>query len=369
MESTIKRTRQKKTNRSGDTALKKYREWLNQPSSSSEEEEEEKGEQAVPDAPSNGSTSGGQDVKLEVSGTSVPPETRVTPDTTAGSDDTRLPMYRSRSTTVGQAKRSPKTPARGAAIKGTAGQQDQQTPSQRMMQAPRKLMNQMSFKSMLSPSPSPSPSSNNNDSNSSSKRPFRHHKTRSDATNDKSNRQLDSSEGGMGTLFGDAWIARPLATRRGNGGMERMAYDAPIYPISSRGSTLYEVSLDNKKYLDKEHEDETVKKRRSSVDWEYYQPDARCGWRIVGCASLACFVSLSTLLTYSVYQEYYMAANVQTATVRGHPPLKEADAATLVGVHVGSKDLQPTGRAASWHTVMLSALIGGLMSASAAGFS
>ncbi|KAJ1770159.1 hypothetical protein LPJ74_003446 [Coemansia sp. RSA 1843] len=296
------------------------------------------------------------------------------------------PTYRSKSTTIGRLtqSRSRNTTPRADAKEEVCNAEPvlsperQQSPSQRMLKTPRKLMHQMSFRSMMSPSPSLS----------SAWRPS-HQKTRSDATNNTTmrNKQPDGSEGrpdeqfqskttddqggggGMGTLFGDAWIARPPATLREE---ERVARDAPIYPISSRGSTLYEVDLDNsdKNDIDQPCAGMKRRRRRTSVEWEYHQPDSLYGWRVLGCAFVACLVSLSTLLSYSVYQEYYLAATVQTATPKGQlPPPLQGDAATLVDVHAGTDDLQPTGRVASWHVAVLSALIGGLMGASAAGFS
>ncbi|KAJ2548209.1 Golgi transport complex subunit 3 [Coemansia sp. RSA 1933] len=220
----------------------------------------------------------------------------------------------------------------------------------RKLQTPRNLMKQMSFRALMSPSPSGSRRSGGN-----------HQKTASDVTNDRSIGMAGSGDqgGGMGTLFGDAWIARPLATRQET---ELVPKDALIYPISSRGSTLYDVSLGDNPM------EKMEKVRRASVDWEYHRPDTRNGWFVVACAAIACLVAMSTLLTYSVYLEYYMAANMRTATWKGGPTLP-GDGTELVDVHLGTNALQPTGSQATWHSILLGVLIGALMSASTAGFS
>ncbi|KAJ2655141.1 hypothetical protein IWW48_005696 [Coemansia sp. RSA 1200] len=301
-------------------------------------------------------------------------------------------------------------PALAAAMSPT----ERQSPTARILHTPRKLMRQM-----LSPSPSPSPfpsspslydtsrpvrqnmNMNQIQSQSRSRSQSKHHrKSRSDISNMTrvaepaglySGRADELDARGMGSLFGDAWIARPqTATTRQKTrdeeaeGQQRIPHAAPIYSIPSRGSTLYDVSLENGKD-DKQQQQykENLEgrndiRRASAADvWEYYRPDSIQAWRVAVCALLATLVSLSTVLSYCVYQEYYLAANIETATLRRDEGLRMppnqagaavADGSVLVGVHAGTRDLLATGREPSQHVVVLAALVGALMCTSAAVF-
>ncbi|KAJ2761343.1 hypothetical protein H4S06_001256 [Coemansia sp. BCRC 34490] len=279
---------------------------------------------------------------------------------------------------------------------------ERQSPATRILHTPRKLMRQM-----LSPSPSPSPFPSSpslhgaSRQNTSQSQARHHRKSRSDTSNmtrvaepagPYSGRADELDARGMGSLFGDAWIARPqtATTRKGTreegaDDQQRAPHAAPIYSIPSRGSTLYDVSLENgnddkKQQQYKEGLEGRSDIRRASTGadvWEYYRPDSMQAWRVAVCALLAALVSLSTVLSYCVYQEYYLAANIETATLRQNegiqtPPSQggaaAADGSVLVGVHAGTRDLLATGRAPSRHVVVLAALVGALMCTSAAAF-
>ncbi|KAJ2522330.1 hypothetical protein H4217_000825 [Coemansia sp. RSA 1939] len=315
-----------------------------------------------------------------------------------------------------RAAQSSTTDANRPALASAVAPAERQSPATRILHTPRKLMRQM-----LSPSPSPSPfpsspslygasrpaRQNTNQTQSPSQSlslslsQARHHrKSRSHTSNMTrvaepaglySGRADELDARGMGSLFGDAWIARPqtATTRQGTreegaDDQQRVPHAAPIYSIPSRGSTLYDVSLENgnddRKQQYKEGLEGRSGIRRASTGadvWEYYRADSMQAWRVAVCALLATLVSLSTVLSYCVYQEYYLAANAETATLRQNEGLRmppsqggaaAADGSVLVGVHAGARDLLATGRAPSRHVVVLAALVGALMCTSAAAF-
>ncbi|KAJ2502210.1 hypothetical protein GGH96_001282 [Coemansia sp. RSA 1972] len=138
---------------------------------------------------------------------------------------------------------------------------------------PRKLM-QMSFRSILSPSP---------------QIPVAQREVRPRST---------SRQASLGTLFSDAWIAQPQRARR------------PSRVARSGHASMHDVPLDNAEppsgsSSDTANEKPRMDKRRSS-SWEFHQLDSTRGWWVVLWAFLACFVSLSTLINYPVYEAYYM---------------------------------------------------------------
>ncbi|KAJ2506807.1 hypothetical protein GGI11_006552, partial [Coemansia sp. RSA 2049] len=290
---------------------------------------------------------------------------------------------------------------------------ERQSPATRILHTPRKLMRQM-----LSPSPSPSPSPlpfpsspslcgasrparQNMNQMQSQSRARHHRRSRSDTSNMTrvgepaglyGGRADELDARGMGSLFGDAWIARPQTATTRQGTREEGADDqqrvpraAPVCSIPSRGSTLYDVSLENgsddkrqQQYKGSPEGRSDIRRASTGADvWEYYRPDSMQAWRVAVCALLAALASLSTVLSYCVYQEYYLAANAETATLRPNeglhmPPSQAgaaaADGSVLAGVHAGTSDLLATGREPSRHVVVLAALVGALMCASAAAF-
>ncbi|KAJ2662492.1 hypothetical protein IW148_002916 [Coemansia sp. RSA 1199] len=139
---------------------------------------------------------------------------------------------------------------------------------------PQKLK-QMSFRSILSPSPQMPVAQ-------------KAHRPRS-----------TSRQASLGTLFSDAWIAQPSRARRpshvaraGHASMHDVPLDGPDPPSGDSSDTM------NEKF--------TKEKRRSSANWEFHQLDSTRGWWVVIWAFLACFVSLSTLVNYPVYEAYYI---------------------------------------------------------------
>ncbi|KAJ2806806.1 hypothetical protein H4R20_001543 [Coemansia guatemalensis] len=198
----------------------------------------------------------------------------------------------------------------------------QMSPS-RILRGPRKLMTQMSFRSMLSsPSPHPQPAPPSESSNNNSQ---------SENNNRRSRRQSS-----MGTLFSDAWITRP-------GKVHKSA--KVIAPTDSR-QTLYDIPLDSERpqpfansadssdTIEEKpmwRDDEKPRRRRGSVDWDFHRVDSPHGWWVVAWAFLACSVSLSTLVNYPIYEAYY------TATARQADPASLTDPARgqdlFAGIH------------------------------------
>ncbi|KAJ2699531.1 hypothetical protein H4218_002594 [Coemansia sp. IMI 209128] len=171
----------------------------------------------------------------------------------------------------------------------------------KFMNTPRKLMNQMSFKSIMSPSPAPSPAQQ---APASAKRSDR--KPQDDLSAGGPGIREDRT--GMRALFGDAWIARPPATRQDD--IQRTGRTAPIYPIDDTHRTLYDVPLDE--VAAREAKPPAYFPPPPVLEWEYYRVDSRRGWWVVFCAFLACSISLSALLTYPVYESYYEFASPAT---------------------------------------------------------
>ncbi|KAJ2437979.1 hypothetical protein GGF42_008452, partial [Coemansia sp. RSA 2424] len=183
----------------------------------------------------------------------------------------------------------------------------------RFMSTPRKLMNQMSFRAMTSASPAPPPPPTRPQQQQQTTPPI---SAKSD--NRKPRRAMDDAPCiaddvtgdarlGMGALFGDAWIARPSAARQQHGDdVYKTARAAPIYPVDSAHRTLYDVPLDEAAAA-RETKPPAHFPPPPVLEWEYYRVDSRRGWWVILCAFLACFISLSTLLTYSVYESYYQS--------------------------------------------------------------
>ncbi|KAJ2826019.1 hypothetical protein FBU31_003556, partial [Coemansia sp. 'formosensis'] len=192
--------------------------------------------------------------------------------------------------------------------------------SSKFMNTPRKLMKQMSFRTMLAASPAPPPTQQASvNANRSERRP-RDAERSGNEPNDG-----DGGAPGMNALFGDAWITRPPATRQDE--LLRTARAAPIYPIDSAHRTLYDVPLDEAAAAaGREAKPPAYFPPPPLLEWEYHRVDSRRGWWVVFCAFLACSISLSTLLTYSVYESYYefssSATDSSTAEIddiyRGH---------------------------------------------------
>ncbi|KAJ2778197.1 hypothetical protein H4R18_004746 [Coemansia javaensis] len=172
------------------------------------------------------------------------------------------------------------------------------------MSAPRKLMHQMSLRAMLSPSPSPSPS--------------------------PSHRRQSS----MGTLFSDAWIARPTKTRR----KSSLHSTGQPLPLGAHAG-LRDIPLDGARTKTSHSGDssETVAEKpvpqpppeagAMAADWEFHRVDSPHGWWTVAWAFLLCFVSLSTLANYPIYEAYY----AQSA--------RPGDSGTLTDRNRGEDDL------------------------------
>ncbi|KAJ2133460.1 hypothetical protein GGF48_000144 [Coemansia sp. RSA 921] len=135
------------------------------------------------------------------------------------------------------------------------------------LQKPQKLM-QTSFRSMLSPSPQ-IPAAQ------------------------KAVRPRASRQASLGTLFSDAWIAQPQRTRQ------------PSRVARSGHASMHNVPLDEASDNSSDTMNEKPVERRTS-SWEFHQLDGARGWWVVLWAFLACFVSLSTLVTYPVYEAYYI---------------------------------------------------------------
>ncbi|KAJ2491371.1 hypothetical protein IWW37_002360 [Coemansia sp. RSA 2050] len=177
-------------------------------------------------------------------------------------------------------------------------------------------MNQMSFRTMLSPSPAPSPAQPAPANVGRSGRKPR-------ATDlPAGGPGIREDETGMRALFGDAWIARPPTTHHDD--IQRTGRVAPIYPIDDTHRTLYDVPLDEA--AARESKPPAYFPPPPILEWEYYRVDSRRGWWVVFCAFLACSISLSALLTYPVYESYYefssSATDSSTAEIddiyRGH---------------------------------------------------
>ncbi|KAJ2156122.1 hypothetical protein GGF46_005399 [Coemansia sp. RSA 552] len=207
------------------------------------------------------------------------------------------------------------------------------------LRTPRKLMHQMSFRSILSPSPHPSSS-------------------RSDKRKDPVEKPARRStrQASLGSLFSDAWIAQPPRIHKPLPKAARMDSRQTLYdiPLSTAGAaakprTLSESSSDtvNEKLGYTATTSNEKAQGGSAVDWEFHPVDGRRGWWVVGWSFLACFVSLSTLVNYPVYEAYY----IKTSTDEG----------TLVDTGRGDEDLDHGG-----HLSAYVVLIGTLMSGFAA---
>ncbi|KAJ2846348.1 Golgi transport complex subunit 3, partial [Coemansia brasiliensis] len=170
----------------------------------------------------------------------------------------------------------------------------------------------MSFRSILSPSPSPivsQPTANGSERLSQQHR--QGNKVRS-----------NSRQASLGNLFSDAWIAQPAKTRKPSGGKSQVAKAARV---NSRQQPMYDIPLDahletQAKPLPRQRafsdsSDSTIaaveanekhKRRGSSGNWEFHRLDSKRGWWVVLWAFMACFVSLSTLINYPIYEAYYI---------------------------------------------------------------
>ncbi|KAJ2078323.1 hypothetical protein H4R24_004562 [Coemansia sp. RSA 988] len=188
----------------------------------------------------------------------------------------------------------------------------------KILRGPRKLMTQMSFRSMLS-SPSPHP------------QPVPPPESKIQSENNRRSRRQSS----MGTLFSDAWVTRPEKARKPS---------RVIAPTDSR-QTLYDIPLENMRppFANSGESSDTVEekpmwrddekppKRRESVDWEFHHVDSRRGWWVVAWAFLACSVSLSTLINYPIYEAYYIATARQEDPISLTDPARGQD--SFAGMH------------------------------------
>ncbi|KAJ2359084.1 hypothetical protein IWW50_000085 [Coemansia erecta] len=224
------------------------------------------------------------------------------------------------------------TPGSSATSKPQQASQQPNGSTPKPLSAPRRIIHQMSFRSMLSPSPQPPPPTTTTtattttaDANIANSREPRDRKQRP---------RTNSRQSSLGTLFSDAWIAQPSRARRAS---SRVSKSGRV--VSGHG--MYDVPLDSAHSVQRprsdssdtvNNEDDEIKKRhayaanekRRSVDWEFHPVDGARGWWVVGWAFLACFVSLSTLINYPVYEAYYIN------TTRGG-----GDEATLADINRG----------------------------------
>ncbi|KAI9472532.1 major facilitator superfamily domain-containing protein [Coemansia mojavensis] len=155
---------------------------------------------------------------------------------------------------------------------------------------PRRIMQQMSFRSILSPSPMPvQPTAEKEAQRRGSKR--------------------SSRQASLGNLFSDAWIAQPAKTRRPSGPLAKAAHAQPMYdiPLDTRAlphqRTLSDLS--DKTVAASSETDEKYRMKKSE-SWEFHPLDSKRGWLVVWWAFVACFVSLSTLVNYPIYESYYI---------------------------------------------------------------
>ncbi|KAJ2744312.1 hypothetical protein GGI20_003069 [Coemansia sp. BCRC 34301] len=197
----------------------------------------------------------------------------------------------------------------------------------RLMATPRKLMNQMSFRTMLSASPAPP---------QQQQQQQQQQQPPASTKSDRKSRTAMDATLGVGALFGDAWIAQPSATRQQRGDeAKNTARAAPLYPIDAAHRTLYDVPLDEA--AAREAKPPAHFPPPPALEWEYYRADCRRGWWVVLCAFLACSVSLSTLLTYSVYESYYQsAADSSTAEINDIYHGQELGAVELLDYRVST---------------------------------
>ncbi|KAJ1882919.1 hypothetical protein LPJ71_010074, partial [Coemansia sp. S17] len=216
---------------SGDqsrSALEVYREWLNESSASSNSSGTSSGDElSPPQAPSS------------------PPLRRhsSTPTATPSGDSaeslpkpftpSQPPVQEHAQQQIHKLQTPPvRKHAHGSSVPPPSRSSEQaKSPSSggsKFMNTPRKLMNQMTFRSMLATSPAPAQQVNAS-------------KGGKPRDTDLPRSEPDTREdgaSGMRALFGDAWIARPPATRQDE--MQRTARAAPIYPIDAAHRTLYD---------------------------------------------------------------------------------------------------------------------------------
>ncbi|KAJ2709139.1 hypothetical protein H4R19_004403 [Coemansia spiralis] len=242
---------------------------------------------------------------------------------------------------------------------------EQQTKS---MSTSRKLMHQMPFRSMFaSPSPQPQPPSQP----PSQQPPKQQHLQMAEPSAEQTgggslhpgplqpdartrNRGRQSS---IDTLFSDAWIAQPTRTRRKSsvltthsGPLHEIPLDKLAPQVAAR-STKTTVSSDSSDTVREKHGGGggggALSKEERMADWEFHRIDSSRGWWVVGWAALACFVSLSTLINYPVYEAYY------ATTARAHDP------ATLDDPSRGEDAYSVGGRRVSTQVVLIGTLMSG----------
>ncbi|KAJ2448607.1 hypothetical protein EV183_005351 [Coemansia sp. RSA 2336] len=166
---------------------------------------------------------------------------------------------------------------------------------------PRRIMQQMSFRSILSPSPMPSQPAAREAQRRASKR--------------------SSRQASLGNLFSDAWIAQPAKARKPSGSLRAKAGHVaqPMYeiPLDSAEKhvphkrTLSELS--DKTIAASSEADEKLSREKGS--WEFHPLDSKRGWLVVWWAFVSCFVSLSTLVNYPIYESYYISTTRDTGTL------------------------------------------------------
>ncbi|KAJ2860148.1 hypothetical protein FB639_005671, partial [Coemansia asiatica] len=121
-----------------------------------------------------------------------------------------------------------------------------------------------------------------------------------------------SSDRGMDALYGSAWIAhRPTMVPTAGATEKPRFYDVPLNE-SDRKASVYSTDTFSSANTDKN-------KKRRSHNWEYHTRDSKTGWAIVFWAFLACFVSLSTLFSYPVYESYYQTTTQSSIFPAGDP--------------------------------------------------
>ncbi|KAJ2393877.1 hypothetical protein GGI05_002287, partial [Coemansia sp. RSA 2603] len=154
------------------------------------------------------------------------------------------------------------------------------------LQRPRRFLAQ-SLRAML-PSPSPSPSPGE--------------RLHPRVPRRISNARRGSSDAGMATLYGDAWLAQPHDT---GGGREK-----PAQIVRTSGS--FEKTLFEKPGFDEvslEEADEKAGSDRSarcaSYRWSYSSPDSRGAWLVALGGLVALWASWSPLASYPVFAAYY----------------------------------------------------------------
>ncbi|KAJ2605790.1 hypothetical protein H4R99_000884, partial [Coemansia sp. RSA 1722] len=280
------------------SALETYRQWLNESSSSSSNSNTSDVDANVDDSTTTANDQYQDSLSSKPSDSNLapplpnrtPPAPRHTPPTTtekhlrpnsSTAPKSRFPLSRSNSPIVGSTSKSP-----------------------RLFSRPRRLMQQMSLRSMLPSTPSPSPSADR-----------LHPKVPRNPT--RSRRK--SSDRGMDTLYGNAWIAQPsMVPTAGNveNTPVQKFYDVPLNEKTDKHKTsIYSTSST----LSANSTKEKKKKNRKSHMWEYHTRDSKTGWAIVFWASLACFISLSTLFSYPVYESYYQTTTRNSLVSSGDP--------------------------------------------------